>query len=162
MKKRNILLTTITLLSLAYSSLNAQELSQKEKSISLLEKAFSTNQDRSGLAYINEKKYIQHNLYAQDGIAGLKGYLDYLKGKELENKVLIAFEDDNHVITLSLSSQEKQLSKVIDIFRFEKGFIDVLFYPFVAFFPCFLIIRTCTSTIVFNDSCWNVFIATSF
>ena len=123
MKKRNILLTTITLISLAYSSLNAQELSQKEKSISLLEKAFSTNQDRSGLAYINEKKYIQHNLYAQDGIAGLKGYLDYLKGKELENKVLIAFEDDNHVITLSLSSQEKQLSKVIDIFRFEKGFI---------------------------------------
>ena len=123
MKKRNILLTTITLISLAYSSLNAQELSQKEKSISLLEKAFSTNQDRSGLAYINDKKYIQHNLYAQDGIAGLKGYLDYLNGKELENKVLIAFEDDNHVITLSLSSQEKQLSKVIDIFRFEKGFI---------------------------------------
>ena len=121
MKKRNILLTTITLLSLAYSSLNAQELSQKEKSISLLEKAFSTNQDRSGLAYINEKKYIQHNLYAQDGIKGLKEYLDYLKGKELENKVIIAFEDDNHVITLSLSKKDKQISKVIDIFRFEKG-----------------------------------------
>jgi predicted SnoaL-like aldol condensation-catalyzing enzyme len=123
MKKRNILLTTITLISLAYSGLNADQLTQKEKAINLLEKAFSTKQDRSGLAYINEKKYIQHNLYAQDGINGLNGYLDYLKGKELENKVLIAFEDDNHVITLSLSSQEKQSSKVIDIFRFEKGLI---------------------------------------
>jgi predicted SnoaL-like aldol condensation-catalyzing enzyme len=123
MKKRNILLTTITLISLAYSGLNADQLTQKEKAINLLEKAFSTKQDRSGLTYINEKKYIQHNLYAQDGINGLNGYLDYLKGKELENKVLIAFEDDNHVITLSLSSQEKQSSKVIDIFRFEKGLI---------------------------------------
>jgi predicted SnoaL-like aldol condensation-catalyzing enzyme len=123
MKKRNILLTTITLISLAYSGLNAQELSQKEKGINLLEKAFSTKQDRSVLSYINEKKYIQHNLYAQDGIDGLKGYLDYLKRKELENKVLIAFEDDNHVITLSSSSQDKQISKVIDIFRFEKGLI---------------------------------------
>ena len=119
MKKRNILLTTITLISLAYSSLNAQELSQKEKSISLLEKAFSTNQDRSGLAYINEKKYIQHNLYAQDGIAGLKGYLDYLKGQELEYKVLIAFEDNNYAVTFSLSKQGKETNKVIDIFRFE-------------------------------------------
>ena len=123
MKKRNILLTTITLISLAYSSLNAQELSQKEKSISLLEKAFSTNQDRSGLAYINEKKYIQHNLYAQDGIAGLKGYLDYLKGKELEYKVLIAFEDNNYAVTFSFAKQGDELNKVIDIFRFEKGLI---------------------------------------
>lgn len=121
--KKNILLTTITLISLAYSGLNADQLTQKEKAINLLEKAFSTKQDRSVLSYINEKKYIQHNLYAQDGINGLNGYLDYLKGKELENKVLIAFTDDNHVITLSLSSQEKQSSKVIDIFRFEKGLI---------------------------------------
>lgn len=51
----------------------------------------------------------------------MKEYLDYLKGKELENKVIIAFEDDNHVITLSLSKKDKQISKVIDIFRFEKG-----------------------------------------
>ena len=122
---KNILLTTITSISLAYSlaysSVNAEQLTQKEKAILLLEKAFSTKQDRSVLNYINEKKYIQHNLYAQDGIKGLKEYLDYLKGKELENKVIIAFEDDNHVITLSLSKKDKQISKVIDIFRFEKG-----------------------------------------
>ena len=118
---KNILLTTITSISLAYSSVNAEQLTQKEKAILLLEKAFSTKQDRSVLNYINEKKYIQHNLYAQDGIKGLKEYLDYLKEKELENKVIIAFEDDNHVITLSLSKKDKQISKVIDIFRFEKG-----------------------------------------
>ncbi len=118
---KNILLTTITSISLVYSSVNAEQLTQKEKAILLLEKAFSTKQDRSVLNYINEKKYIQHNLYAQDGIKGLKEYLDYLKGKELENKVIIAFEDDNHVITLSLSKKDKQISKVIDIFRFEKG-----------------------------------------
>ncbi len=121
--KKNILLTTITSISLAYSSLNAEQLTQKEKTILLLEKAFSTKQDRNVLKYINDKKYIQHNLYAQDGIKGLKEYLDYLKGKELENKVMIAFEDDNHVITLSLSKQDNQISKVIDIFRFEKGLI---------------------------------------
>lgn len=118
---KNILLTTIISISLVYSSVNAEQLTQKEKAILLLEKAFSTKQDRSVLNYINEKKYIQHNLYAQDGIKGLKEYLDYLKGKELENKVIIAFEDDNHVITLSLSKKDKQISKVIDIFRFEKG-----------------------------------------
>ena len=59
---KNILLTTITSISLAYSSVNAEQLTQKEKAILLLEKAFSTKQDRSVLNYINEKKYIQHNL----------------------------------------------------------------------------------------------------
>jgi predicted SnoaL-like aldol condensation-catalyzing enzyme len=123
MNKRNILLTTITLVSLAYSSVNAQELTQKEKGVALLEKAFATKQDRSGLDYINEKKYIQHNLNATDGVSGLKSYLDYLNGKKLENKVLIAFEDNNYVVTLSLSKQEEQSSKVIDVFRFENGLI---------------------------------------
>ena len=123
MNGKNILLTTVTLISLAAQSLNAQDLTQKEKSINLLEKAFSTKQDRSVLNYINDKKYIQHNLYAKDGIDGLKGYLDYLNGKELKNDVVIAFEDNNYVVTLSSTSQEKQLSKVIDIFRFEKGLI---------------------------------------
>lgn len=123
MNGKNILLTTVTLISLVAQSLNAQDLTQKEKSINLLEKAFSTKQDRSVLSYINDKKYIQHNLYAKDGIDGLKGYLDYLNGKELKNDVVIAFEDNNYVVTLSSTSQEKQLSKVIDIFRFEKGLI---------------------------------------
>lgn len=123
MNGKNILLTTVTLISLVAQSLNAQDLTQKEKSINLLEKAFSTKQDRSVLNYINDKKYIQHNLYAKDGIDGLKGYLDYLNGKELKNDVVIAFEDNNYVVTLSSTSQEKQLSKVIDIFRFEKGLI---------------------------------------
>lgn len=123
MNGKNILLTTVTLISLAAQSLNAQDLTQKEKIINLLEKAFSTKQDRSVLNYINDKKYIQHNLYAKDGIDGLKGYLDYLNGKELKNDVVIAFEDNNYVVTLSSTSQEKQLSKVIDIFRFEKGLI---------------------------------------
>ena len=123
MNGKNILLTTVTLISLVAQSLNAQDLTQKEKSINLLEKAFSTKQDKSVLNYINDKKYIQHNLYAKDGIDGLKGYLDYLNGKELKNDVVIAFEDNNYVVTLSSTSQEKQLSKVIDIFRFEKGLI---------------------------------------
>ena len=63
MNGKNILLTTVTLISLAAQSLNAQDLTQKEKSINLLEKAFSTKQDKSVLNYINDKKYIQHNLY---------------------------------------------------------------------------------------------------
>ena len=46
---KNILLTTITSISLAYSSVNAEQLTQKEKAILLLEKAFSTEQDRSVL-----------------------------------------------------------------------------------------------------------------
>lgn len=123
MKSKKILLTTITLISLAYQTLNASELTQKEKGVNLLEKAFSTKQDRSVLNFINKDKYIQHNLYAKDGIAGLEGYLNYLNGKKLAYKVAIAFEDNNHVVTLSSSSQEQQISEVIDIFRFEKGLI---------------------------------------
>ena len=49
--------------------------------------------------------------------------MDYLKGKELEYKVLIAFEDNNYAVTFSLSKQGKETNKVIDIFRFEKGLI---------------------------------------
>lgn len=118
-----MLLITSAVISLLYSSLLAQDLTQKDKSVMLLEKLFSTEQDRSVLSFINEKKYIQHNLYARSSIDGLKSYLDHLKGKKLENKVIVAFEDADHVVTLSVSLQEDQRSKVIDIFRFEQGLI---------------------------------------
>ena len=49
--------------------------------------------------------------------------MDYLKGKELEYKVLIAFEDNNYAVTFSFAKQGDELNKVIDIFRFEKGLI---------------------------------------
>lgn len=118
--KKYILISFIILSAI---NIYAKELSNQQKVVELLQKAFNTKPDRSVLKYINTKKYIQHNLYAQDGIEGLKGYLDYLKGQKIQNKVIRAFEDKNYVVAHSFVTQEDKNYKVIDIFRFENNLI---------------------------------------
>ncbi len=118
MKLKNLL--TVFLLIIGINTL-ASELSNKEKTVLVLEKAFNKNQDRSVLKYVSDKKYIQHNLQAANGKNGLVGYLDYLKGKDIETKVIRAFEDNNYVVAQTLSKYENSYSHIIDIFRFENG-----------------------------------------
>jgi len=118
MKLKNLL--SIFLLIIGINSL-ANELSNKEKTVLVLEKAFNKNQDRSVLKYISDKKYIQHNLQAKNGKNGLIGYLNYLEGKDIETKVIRVFEDNNYVVTQSLFRYENSYFHIIDIFRFENG-----------------------------------------
>ena len=118
MKLKNLLTTFLLIIGI---NTLASDLSNKEKTVLVLEKAFNKNQDRSVLKYVNDKKYIQHNLQAANGKNGLVGYLDYLKGKDIETKVIRAFEDNNYVVAQSLSRYENSYSHIIDIFRFENG-----------------------------------------
>lgn len=101
----------------------AKELSNSQKVVMLLEKAFSNNQDRSVLKYVSDKKYIQHNLYAKDNKEGLISYLDYLSTKNINTKVIRVFEDKEYVVAQTLSKENNTYMHIIDIFRFENGLI---------------------------------------
>ncbi|PPK62705.1 putative SnoaL-like aldol condensation-catalyzing enzyme [Malaciobacter marinus] len=118
------LVVVISFLSVVFILNNfAKEISNSQKVVMLLEKAFTKNQDRSVLKYVSDKKYIQHNLYAKDQKDGLIAYLDYLSTKDIDTKVVRVFEDENYVIAQTLSREDNTYMHIIDIFRFENGLI---------------------------------------
>lgn len=120
---KKMMLSISFLLLLFVLNSNAKEISNSQKVVMLLEKAFTKNQDRSVLKYVSDKKYIQHNLYAKDQKDGLIAYLDYLSTKDIDTKVVRVFEDQNYVIAQTLSREDNTYMHIIDIFRFENGLI---------------------------------------
>ena len=62
-------------------------LSHKQKVVALLQ-SLETG-DPAPMAYINPKKYIQHNLGVGDGIAGFQAFLARLNGTGTVNKVRV-------------------------------------------------------------------------
>jgi len=67
--------------------------SNKEKVVDLLN-SIETG-DTKPVAYINPKKYIQHNLAVGDGLAGFGEVLSHLPKGSAKVEVIRAFEDGN-------------------------------------------------------------------
>lgn len=76
---------------------NKMELSKKEKVVALLN-SFNTG-DSAPIAYINPKKYIQHNLGVADGLEGFGAVMKLAPPEGFKAKVVRAFEDGNYVFT---------------------------------------------------------------
>jgi predicted SnoaL-like aldol condensation-catalyzing enzyme len=95
-------------------------MNQTEKVVALL-KSIETG-DAAPVAYINPKKYIQHNLKVADGLAGFGAVLQALpKGSARVNTVR-AFADGDFVVTHT--DYDFFGPKIgFDIFRFEAGLI---------------------------------------
>ena len=102
-----------------YNFLTAK-LSNKEKVVALLN-SFNTG-DQTPVAYINPKKYVQHNLSVGDGLAGFGEVMKHAPPKGFKAKVVRAFEDGDFVFTHT--EYDFFGPKVgFDIFRFEDGLI---------------------------------------
>jgi len=91
----------------------------REKVVELLESI--ENGSMEPVAYINQDKYIQHNLNVADGLEGFGAVLKALNGSGKVN-VIRAFQDGDYVFTHT--EYEFFGPKVgFDIFRFEDGLI---------------------------------------
>jgi len=94
--------------------------SNKEKVVDLLN-SIETG-DTKPVAYINPKKYIQHNLAVGDGLAGFGEVLSHLPKGSAKVEVIRAFEDGNYVFTHTKYNFFGPKAG-FDIFRFENGLI---------------------------------------
>lgn len=94
------------------------EISNKQKAVALLN-SLETGATEP-LSFINPNKYIQHNLGAADGLAGLKAFISILPKGETKVKVIRTFEDGNFVFT---HTEYNVFGPKIgfDVFRFEDG-----------------------------------------
>ncbi len=96
------------------------ELSNKEKAVAVLESLETGALEP--IAYINPKKYIQHNLSVGDGLEGFGEVLKHAPQQGFKAKVVRAFEDGDYVFTHT--EYDFFGPKIgIDVFRFEEGLI---------------------------------------
>lgn len=94
------------------------ELSNKDKVVALL-KSIETGASEP-VSYINPTKYIQHNLAAEDGLAGFGKLLQALPKNSAKVNTVRAFEDGNYVIAQTEYNFFGPKAG-FDIFRFENG-----------------------------------------
>ena len=94
------------------------KMTNREKVLQLLE---SIRTGEPGpLSYIDPDKYIQHNLYEADGVAGFRASLRQLPKGSAKVKVARVFEDGDYVFTHT--DYDFFGPKIgFDVFRFEKG-----------------------------------------
>lgn len=105
---------------LATTALIAGDLSNKQKAVELISSIETGN--HAPIAYINPKKYIQHNLGVGDGLAGFGEVMKMIPKGSAKAQVVRAFEDGDYVF---LHTKYDFFGPKIgfDIFRFENGLI---------------------------------------
>ena len=82
-------------------------------------KIFETK-DLKALSYINPKKYIQHNLAAEDGIKGLEGFISKIPAGSIKVNTVRLIADGDLVVAHSAYDSYAPMVG-FDIFRFENG-----------------------------------------
>lgn len=109
----------ISLPLIAASSANA-DMTNTDKVAALLD-SFNTG-DKSAIAYINPEKYIQHNLSAGDGLAGVGELFAHAPPGGFKAKLHRIFADGDYVV--SHTEYDFFGPKAgFDVFRFEDGLI---------------------------------------
>src|SRR5260370_12101309 len=96
----------------------ASEMTRKQQVVALL-KSIETG-DRGPVAVINPNKYIQHNLDAADGLAGLSALLKALPPNSARVNTVRVFEDRDYVFAHTAYNFFRP--KIgFDIFRFDNN-----------------------------------------
>ncbi|APZ47484.1 hypothetical protein BW723_14850 [Polaribacter reichenbachii] len=96
------------------------KLSNKDKVVALLN-SFNTG-DQKPISYINPKKYIQHNLAVEDGLAGFGAVMHHAPEGGFKANVIRAFQDGDYVFTHTEYDFFGPKAG-FDVFRFENGLI---------------------------------------
>ena len=72
--------------------------------------------------YIDRDRFLQHNPYAADGVAGLEQFIAQASPEQLHIAVMRAFQDGPYVVTQATGKRSgKEL--FFDVFRFEQGLV---------------------------------------
>ncbi len=102
-------------------SSNQQETSMKNEKQKVVELLHSfENGDTKPVSYLNENKYIQHNLAVKDGVEGLGELLQVIPKGSVKSKVHRVFKDGDYVF--AHTEYDFFGPKIgFDIFRFEDG-----------------------------------------
>jgi predicted SnoaL-like aldol condensation-catalyzing enzyme len=125
--KRHISIALLTACSLAVTSAawaDAKEDANKKLVREFYDKALNQKDFEAASKYLGAK-YVQHNPRAADGAEGLKGFLDFLKGKfpKSRSEIKRIFADGDHVILHVHAIREPGTKgqAIIDIFRVADG-----------------------------------------
>jgi predicted SnoaL-like aldol condensation-catalyzing enzyme len=94
------------------------ELTNKEKVVALLN-SFNTG-DKTAISYINQEKYIQHNLAVGDGLEGFGEIMKAAPPQGFKANIVRAFQDGDFVFTHTEYDFFGPKAG-FDIFRFEDG-----------------------------------------
>ena len=115
------IISTLLLVSCAshgYNKLSKEERSNKKKAVAVLNSL--ETRDPKAFAFVNQNKYIQHNLNVGDGVQGLQQLLQAVPKGAIKVNVVRAFADGDYVFTHT--EYDFFGPKVgFDIFRFENG-----------------------------------------
>ncbi len=121
-KSLGILIFVIFAFTACVNNTNLQkqnkQITKKEKVVELLN-SIETG-DTKSVSYINQNKYIQHNLAVKDGVKGFAEILSKLPKGSAKVEVKRVFEDGNYIFTHTKYNFFGE--KVgFDVFRFENG-----------------------------------------
>jgi len=72
--------------------------------------------------YVHQKRFVQHNPYAADGVEGLTQFITQSPRDQLQLTMVRAFQDGCYVVT-QVKGQRSGRNVFFDIFRFEDGLI---------------------------------------
>lgn len=109
-----------TVFASASFAVNADELSNRDKAVSVIS-SIETG-DQNAISYINPNKYIQHNLAVADGLAGFGEVMKMLPEGSAKAKVIRTIQDGEYV-ALHTEYDFFGPKAGFDIFRFEDGLI---------------------------------------
>lgn len=121
--KKYITMVLVIVSTINYTNAQTKQvkMTNKEKVLAII-KSVETGDVAPATAYINPKKYIQHNAGAPDGIEGFFGFIKYKPATGYKTNVVRVFEEGNYVFTHS--EGDIYGAKIFfDIFRFEDGLI---------------------------------------
>lgn len=121
--KKLMIMVLVIVSTINYSNAQTKtvKMTNKDKVLAII-KSVETGDVAPATAYINPKKYIQHNAGAPNGIEGFFGFIKYKPATGYKTNVVRVFEEGNYVFTHS--EGDIYGAKIfIDIFRFEDGLI---------------------------------------
>jgi predicted SnoaL-like aldol condensation-catalyzing enzyme len=72
--------------------------------------------------YIDHQRFVQHNPYAAEGVAGLTQFINQSPRDQLQLTVIRAFQDGPYLVTQA-KGQRSGRNIFFDIFRFEDGLV---------------------------------------
>jgi predicted SnoaL-like aldol condensation-catalyzing enzyme len=102
----------------------AQEQANKQHVIEFYNKALNDKDFDAASKYLGDR-YTQHNPTADDGPAGLKAFIDFLKTKfpQQHNEIVRAFADGDYVIlhVHSVRTPGTAGRAIVDIFKLDHG-----------------------------------------
>jgi predicted SnoaL-like aldol condensation-catalyzing enzyme len=118
------LLVAVNIVTCAAETRASQLEANRQAVLAFYEKALNEKDADAALAYVGDR-YVQHNPTAEDGTAGFRKFIAFLREKfpNARSEIKRSFVDGDYVILHVHSVREPGTlgRAIVDIFRLEKG-----------------------------------------